>query len=85
MKDAASYTGTELERLRSYLTTSLASQLDSPFAVMDYYILQRSADTQPDYFDAQQKTLAEMTPESLADTAVRYFNEDMLYTALAGD
>ena len=85
MKDPASYTGTELERLRSYLTTSLASQLDSPFAVMDYYILQRSADTQPDYFDAQQKTLAEMTPESLADTAVRYFNEDMLYTALAGD
>ena len=84
MHDPSTYTATELERLRSFLTTTLAAQLDSPFAAMDYYVVRQTADTQADYFDAQQRALAGMTPESLADTARRYFNPEMLYTALAG-
>lgn len=84
MHDPSTYTEMELERLRSYLTTSLAAQLDSPFAAMDYYVVCRTADTQPGYFDAQQDALAAMTPELLADIARRYIDPDNLFTALAG-
>lgn len=78
------YTPAELERARSFVTTQLAAQLDSPFAVMDYYINMLTTDTPSDYFARQQRTLTEMTPEILAETARKYLRTEMLYTALAG-
>lgn len=85
MHDPASYTAAELERARSFIATNLAAQLDSPFAVADYHLTSLIADTPADYFEQQQRALRTMTPESLADTARRYFDPERLYTALAGD
>lgn len=85
MHDPASYSGAEIERLRSFLTTSLAAQLDSPFAAMDYHITHLLAGTPRGYFDAQQDALEAMTPESLAASARRYLDPGALFIALAGD
>ena len=84
LHDASSYDAEELARARSFITTSLAAQLDSPFAVADYYVTRLAADIPDGYFEAQQHALAAMTPESLAEIARRYLDPDRLYTALAG-
>lgn len=85
MKDPASYTSAEIERMKSFVATNLAAQLDSPFAVTDYHVTALVNDCPPGYFDRQQDALAAMTPGALADIARRYFITSSLYTSLAGN
>lgn len=85
MKDPASYTEAEMERLKSFVATNLAAQLDSPFAVADYHVTALVNDCPPDYFDRQQTALASATPATLAATARKYFLTPSLFTTLAGN
>ncbi len=62
----------ELEAVRQTMTSSLLSTLNTPFNIMDYYILQRHVVTPPDYFNRQQEALMRLTPESIRDTARKY-------------
>ncbi len=85
MKDPASYTPAELDRARSFIEMTMAAQLDSPFAVADYYIGIIAGGDTPARYALMQQAMDEMTPESLADVARRYFDADNLYTVLAGN
>lgn len=80
-----SFNADEIERLRSFVTTLLTAELDSPFAIMNHHAVLDDVGAPADYFARQQRALASMTPESLAGMARRYLSPENLYIAVAGD
>lgn len=84
MHDPASYTAEELQRASLFLKSTLAAQLDTPFAVMDYHQNHLLSDTPRGYFDSQQRAIEKMTPELLAEISRRYLRPENLYVAVAG-
>ena len=75
----------ELNRLKFNVSSDLASTLDSPMTMMDYYELRRTVGIPDDYFYARQKTLASITPEIVCEMAARYLRPDLLRISIAGD
>lgn len=84
MKDPASYTAEEINRLSRHVLSGLASSLDTPFTAMDIWELRLFAKTRPDYFDRQQNVARSLSGEFLADIARRYFNTSDIYIVTAG-
>ena len=76
--------GDELERLKRYAWSSLASAADSAFGTLDHYITQLTVGTPADYFEAQLRAIAGLTPERISDVAGLYLNPDRLRIATAG-
>lgn len=74
----------ELDRLRFNVASDLASTLDSPFTMMDYYEMVRTVGIPYDYFDARQKTLASIDAEKVCDLSRRYLDPDQLRISIAG-
>lgn len=66
----------ELRRLRSYYMTVLASVLESFRSIGEYYEGLLTVGMPDDYFEQQQSALAAATPESIMETAARYFRFD---------
>lgn len=85
IKNPDSFTDDEIERLRRYMMTTLASALDSPFSIMETYANILYSGTPVDYFDRQQEEVSRMTAESIASAAVKYFDLNKLYISTAGD
>lgn len=75
----------EFHRLKSIAASELASTLDSPMTVMDYYELRHTVSIPPDYFDARQDTIAAITPQIICDMAARYLRPELLRISIAGD
>lgn len=75
----------ELSRLKFNLASDLASTLDSPMAMMDYYELKRTVGIPDDYFYARQQTLATITPETVCEMAEKYLCPELLRISVAGD
>lgn len=84
MKDPASYSDDEMERLRSLALTNLAAKVDTPLAVMDHYQSSMLAGAPDNYFELQEQAVRSMTPESLASLAVKYFDTSKLFISTAG-
>lgn len=84
MQDASTYTQEELLRCRSYMMTTLCAQLDSPFAVMDYYQNYDFIGAPEGYFERQQASIDAMNPDLLAETSRRYLDPNQLRIAVAG-
>lgn len=84
MKDPASYTGKEIDRLSRHVISGLASSLDTPFSVMDFRGVELFADTPADYFYRQQEVASAITPQLLAETAGKYFDTSRMYVVSAG-
>lgn len=84
IKDPSTFDDDEIERLRRFYMSTLASVLDTPFTIMDNYANIVYAGTPADYFDRQQEAIATMSAESIASTARRYFDTDSLYISVAG-
>lgn len=74
----------ELTAVKQTATGSMLAMLDTPFSIMDYYIIQRHMLTPHDYFDRQQKAIARLTPESIRDTARRYLVDKVRLISTAG-
>ena len=74
MKDPASYSVDEMERLRSLALTNLAAKVDTPLAVMDHYQSSMLAGAPDNYFELQEQAVRSMTAESLAALASKYFD-----------
>lgn len=85
LQDPSTFTADEINRMRRYLISNLATMVDSPFAVMDTYENVLYAGTPEDYFERQQQHVRSFTAESLAETARRYLDPDNLRIAIAGD
>lgn len=75
----------ELKRLKFNVASDLASTLDTPMTMMDYYELRHTIGVPDDYFYARQKALAEITPEIVCEMSRRYLNPDSLRISVAGD
>lgn len=75
----------EMARLRFNVASDLASTLDSPMTMMDYYELIRTVGIPPDYFEARQHTLASVTPETICRLSETWLKPDELRISIAGD
>lgn len=75
----------EIHKLKFNVASDLASTLDSPMSIMDYYELQRTVGTPADYFYARQETVKHITPEIICDLSKTYLNPDNLRISIAGD
>ncbi|MDE5596126.1 MAG: hypothetical protein K2I89_11240, partial [Muribaculaceae bacterium] len=75
----------ELRKLKFNVASDLASTLDSPMNVMDYYELRRSVGIPDDYFYARKTTVDTLTPERVCDLARKYLDPEQLRISIAGD
>lgn len=75
----------EMHRLKFNVSTDLASTLDSPFSIMDYYELQRLVGTPRDYFESRQKSLGSLTAERVCEISRMYLDPSEFRTSVAGD
>lgn len=75
----------ELQRLRFNVASDLASTLDSPMTMMDYYELNLTVGTPADYFEARQKALATLDADVVCEMARKYLQPDALRISIAGD
>ena len=84
LKDPASFSPDEVERLRNFFLSNLASVLDSPFQRMDFLQNNIIAGTPTDYFALQHSAIRATTAETIAETARRYFDTSKMVTSIAG-
>lgn len=84
MKNPASYTPDEVNRLSRFVLSELAGVLDTPFSRMDFLQTQITANAPAGYFAMQEQAARTLTPQILADMAEKYFNTDCLFIATAG-
>lgn len=78
------FTAGEVNRLKQYAMSALASTLDSPFDIMDYYINRDVAFIDDGYFERQMLEIKNLTPESLQEIAAKYIVPDSFSTVVAG-
>lgn len=82
---SGNFTVDEVERLKSFATSQLASMLDTPFDMIDYHVtLQAASITQPDYFRCQYNQIRKLTPGLLTELARKYLNPDEFSVVIAG-
>lgn len=74
----------EMTRLKQHAMSVLASSLDSPFDIMDYYINALVAFIPPRYFEEQVAAVKSLTSQRLADVARMHLSLDRLNIAVAG-
>lgn len=77
--------GTELENIRLYAMTSLAKTLDTPMSIMGYYGGKLEVGYTDGYFDAQQQTIARLSPDMIAAMASCYLRPNRTITSIAGE
>lgn len=73
----------ELERVRSFAMTQLATNLDTPFDIAHYRMLETSSGMPHDYFNRMQQSIIGITPEKIAEITARYILPSMMRTAIA--
>lgn len=75
----------EMLRLKKFVMSQLASQLDTQFSMMDYYETLRINAIPDGYFARQWDAVNRITPERIAEVASRYIPVDHVQVAVAGD
>ncbi len=75
----------ELERLKHYVMTQLASLLDSPFSMMDYYENIQYTPTPTDYFAQQINAIKSLTADDIPRLISKHLNLEQIYTSICGD
>lgn len=76
--------GDEVERLRRYSMSVLASTLDTPMTVLEYYLTQYQVGAPEDYFQQQFRHLQELKAETIREMARRYLDPSRLIVVTAG-
>lgn len=75
----------ELIRLKRHMVTQLLTQLDTPFAIMDYYENLHLNDIRGDYFRQQWNAINSMSYKKIGEMANKYLDTDKMLVAVAGD
>ncbi|MBQ9077893.1 MAG: insulinase family protein [Muribaculaceae bacterium] len=75
----------ELERVKKHVMTQLASTLDSPFTMMDYYENIRYTPTPPDYFPQQIRAVESLTTDDIPRLISKHIDPERLYTSICGN
>lgn len=73
----------EMTRLRRDVMSTLATTLDTPLSIMDYYESALLAGIPDGYYKAQVQSITTMTPERLCRIAARYLRPEELRIAIA--
>ena len=73
----------ELTRLRRDVMSTLATTLDTPLSIMDYYESALLAGIPNGYYAAQVRSITSMTPERLCRLAACYLHPEELRIAIA--
>lgn len=76
---------TELNSLRLNLASALATTLDSPFTLAEYYSTCLNLNIPTDYFGRQQEALENLSATVIADISRRYLDPTRARIAIAGD
>lgn len=84
MKDPATYTPQEVERLSRSLLSSLAAVLDSPFTRADFLISEMLGRASSFNYAVQEQAIRTATADSIASDAARWFDTSRLITSIAG-
>lgn len=84
LQQGGGFVAGEIDRLRQYLMSNLAQQLDTAFSISSAHQTERVAFTGPGYFARQWAAILAITPESLADVARRHLSLDRAITVVAG-
>jgi predicted Zn-dependent peptidase len=74
----------EIDRLRQFSMSSLASTLDSPFEIMDYYVNNMTAAIPDGYFADQVATVQRLNRDMLTEVARKYIKPENITTVVAG-
>lgn len=75
----------ELRRVRADITSGLASRLDSPFSIIDYYETNLMVGIPDGYFTRQFETIRNLTPERLRHLAATHLDPSSLTTVCITD
>ena len=78
------FSESEIANMRKFVTSQLASILESPFTISDNYQLQQVCGTPDDYFRQQFQTVNAIDSDKLTLMAQRYIDLDHLYIVNAG-
>ncbi|MCM1332862.1 MAG: insulinase family protein [Bacteroides sp.] len=78
------FTQGEITRLQRHLMSGLASSLDTPFDMMDYYITAKLSHIPEGYFERQVETIQSLTPSLLGEMAQKYLNPHKPVIVVAG-
>ncbi|MCM1020798.1 MAG: insulinase family protein [Muribaculum sp.] len=80
------FSNDEIDRLKNYETSMLASMLDTPFDMMDYYITLKTAFiNQSEYFQRQYRAIQNLTPQRMSHLAEKYINSENFTVVVAGN
>ena len=74
----------EIRNLRRYVKSQLAAILDSPFNISDYYQLNHTVGTPPDYFDQQFHIADALSSDMLTEMAIKHIDQEKLYVTVVG-
>ncbi len=74
----------ELHAVKQTATGTMLTMSDTPFNIMDYYIVKHHMNTPDDYFKRQQHAIATLSPELIRDTAARFLADKPRLVSTAG-
>lgn len=77
--------GEELRRLKLFCSTNLVEILDSPISILGYHATSLFAGIPSGYFEAQQRAIGALSPDTIAAMAELYLRPDSLRIAVAAD
>ena len=80
-----SFNADEIERLRSFVTTLLTAELDSPFAIMNHHAILDDVGAPADYFASASSGLAIDDSRESCRNGPPLSSPENLYIAVAGD
>ena len=76
----------ELESVRQTMHSGQLATLDSPFTILDAYIVEKAMDIPAEAnFTAMQRTALNATPKQIMETTARYLLQSPRCIALAGN
>lgn len=78
------FTSGEITRLQRHLMSVLASSLDTPFDMMDYYITGKLSQIPDGYFARQVEAISTLTPALLGEMASKYITPNKPVITVAG-
>ncbi|MGB3619257.1 MAG: pitrilysin family protein [Catalinimonas sp.] len=75
----------ELDTVRNYMLGTLAGSITTPFELADKFKGVHFRGLDYDYYEQRVRTIREVTPEALRETARRYFDPSELVEVTAGE
>lgn len=74
----------ELNAVKSFAMSTLASVLDTPFSIIDHHISNYHLQIAPDYFDAQLKAISNLTADTLCRVSREHIDAEKMAITIVG-